>query len=231
MENKFASRLKELLESNRISKAQFTRDTGVSTPTLDKWLDGTLPNLSNALLIAEKYNVSLDWLCGTDIKKEVQNTSSFTEFNAQQYLVSLVVFLSEISFNVRKEKEGDGFCALDKIVIETDNQDLVHIISQTHSLLDTYRNGTLPKEMFIACINMLLQKYSDYVFEFGNFSEKKYVLFAIESLNEYYQENDIVSNADKIGVHNIMLCYENHSRDWTAFVSNEDINKLFTEDK
>ena len=71
--NTFKEHLANLLHEKNISKAQFCRDIGVSKPTLDKWLNienDILPTLANTLLIAEKYNISIDWLTGNEVKKD-----------------------------------------------------------------------------------------------------------------------------------------------------------------
>ena len=66
----FKNRLEELMHEKYITKAQFCRDIEISKPTLDKWLNidnDILPTLANTLRIAEKYNVSIDWLTGNEV--------------------------------------------------------------------------------------------------------------------------------------------------------------------
>ncbi len=48
--------------------AEFARKTGVSSPTLKRYEDGSLPSIAIASKIADAFSVSLDWLCArTDV--------------------------------------------------------------------------------------------------------------------------------------------------------------------
>ena len=50
--------------------ADFARKTGVSSPTLKRYEDGSLPSIAIASKIADAFSVSLDWLCArTDVKQ------------------------------------------------------------------------------------------------------------------------------------------------------------------
>lgn len=98
--NTFKEHLAQLMHEKHITKAQFCRDIEVSKPTLDKWLNtenGILPTLANTLLIAEKYNVSIDWLTGNEVI-QVDNKED-EDIDIIQKTFDSIVFLDE-HFNI-----------------------------------------------------------------------------------------------------------------------------------
>lgn len=108
----FKNHLKELMHEKYITKAQFCRDIEVSKPTLDKWLNtdnNILPTLANTLRIAEKYNISIDWLAGNDVTQVnnndnedvdiVRKTFEAIEFLDEHYNTTLKVTTSTHNFD------------------------------------------------------------------------------------------------------------------------------------
>lgn len=61
-----------LLKENNISAYRVGKDTGISQNTLSYWKKGTgQPKLDKLQIIADYFNVSLEWLMGTsDIKEK-----------------------------------------------------------------------------------------------------------------------------------------------------------------
>ena len=75
----FAERLKEARIQRDMKQNELAKAIGVSAQTIsmyeksEKDGKGKNPTLENALAIAEKLNVSLDWLCGKDYVEEQIN--------------------------------------------------------------------------------------------------------------------------------------------------------------
>lgn len=66
----FADRLKELRSDKGLTQAQFIEDLGITASALSSYEKNLKnPSISVAKRIAEKYNVSIDWLCGLSDKK------------------------------------------------------------------------------------------------------------------------------------------------------------------
>lgn len=57
----FPKRLKTLMEQKRLTQQKVAEMTGVSQPTVGKWLKGTLPNGVNFSNLASANGVSVDW--------------------------------------------------------------------------------------------------------------------------------------------------------------------------
>ena len=67
MKNKFAERLTELLEINRLSKRAFAEKIGVSAMSVSDWTNGNVqPTAENIYLTAEFFRVGSDYLLGLE---------------------------------------------------------------------------------------------------------------------------------------------------------------------
>lgn len=65
----FGERLKKILESKNISQMQFAKELGLTPPAINRWCNNvTQPDYDTLVTIAEKLNVSIDYLLGNDLK-------------------------------------------------------------------------------------------------------------------------------------------------------------------
>lgn len=69
----FAERLKEARTALKITQAELCKKSGVTAATISAYESadgnkGKNPSLDNALKLAQALNVSLDWLCGFNVK-------------------------------------------------------------------------------------------------------------------------------------------------------------------
>lgn len=89
----FAIRIKELRESLKMTQTQFSEYVDIKQQTLSGYERGIMkPPLDIAKSIAEKCNVSIDWLCGLSDKRNHSN-------NIQTYrdLADLLFLINEYS--------------------------------------------------------------------------------------------------------------------------------------
>lgn len=64
---KFGARVKQLRERKNLTQQNFAEMLGVTSATVISWeRGGKCPSVDTALAIAEKFGVSLDWLCGRE---------------------------------------------------------------------------------------------------------------------------------------------------------------------
>lgn len=65
MTEKFAERLKQLRSENNVGQIQLSQKIGVSKGVISLWENGLRePKLSNLVLLANYFNVSIDYLVG-----------------------------------------------------------------------------------------------------------------------------------------------------------------------
>lgn len=60
----FRSNFKKLLDSRGLTPTEFARTVDMSPGTVCRWLYERTPEILAALIIADYFNVSLDWLIG-----------------------------------------------------------------------------------------------------------------------------------------------------------------------
>ena len=68
----FADRLKQLRTELGLTQAQFVNDLGITASALSAYEKNLKnPSISVAKRIADKYHISIDWLCGLSDKKNI----------------------------------------------------------------------------------------------------------------------------------------------------------------
>lgn len=64
---KFAERLKELRNDNKLSQNSLAKQLGISQATINKWEKCIIvPTLDSAVIVAKFFNVSVDYLAGLE---------------------------------------------------------------------------------------------------------------------------------------------------------------------
>lgn len=109
----FAERLKEARIQRDMKQNELAKAIGVSAQTIsmyeksEKDGKGKNPTLENALAIAEKLNVSLDWLCGKDYKvdKSIKTLGDVARLVCDMWYWDSVIFEEHGGF--RTEVDGD----------------------------------------------------------------------------------------------------------------------------
>jgi transcriptional regulator with XRE-family HTH domain len=98
--NDFKSILGHLLSDKNLSQAELCRKTGIQTSLMSNYMKGSKsPALSNAILIAEALNVSLDVLSG----KSKYKTQEFAETKSKD------IFIDELLANYKAlNREGQN---------------------------------------------------------------------------------------------------------------------------
>ena len=101
--NTFGKRLRELrLETLNMNQREFAKRLGIPQPALSAYESGrNKPTIDSVINISDKCNVSIDWLCGRDIKPrniEVEAYSSVEkdapENDSNDYVIKATIYLS-----------------------------------------------------------------------------------------------------------------------------------------
>lgn len=179
----FAQRLKQIRESKGLKQNELAKKVGVTPNTISSYEradtegNGKKPTLENAQAIADTLDVSLDWLCGRTDNESV----SFTDFTANDYLKSIVTILLETSCSVSDNK------------IEIDNKDILQFITKVNTLIQAYRTASISEDLFDVCINKILSDYADYTIIANCFLNDQEVKDANIFLDDYLVGNPDVS--------------------------------------
>lgn len=217
--NVFSERLKAARIKKHISQAELAKAVGVSAATISSYetpSGAKVPSLDKAHAIAEILDISLDWLCGGEDAGKVK----ITDFNAETYLRSLVVVLTEMTNSFTDYPENN-----DGDILFT-NGAVVRYLKQCDDLLKVYRNGTLTRELYETCVEKIISNYRDYVIEYDNFlttAEAEEISMSVlniaEAENYNMRPGILETTLDGHG-------YDFASRKFEGFVSENDIKEL-----
>ena len=217
----FAERLKAARTEKHISQAELAKTVGVSAATISSYetpSGAKIPSLDKAAAIASELDISLDWLCG----KENAGKVKITDFDAETYLRSLVVVITEMTNTFEEYPKADRGNIL------LNNRKVVYFLKQCVDLLKVYRNGTLTKELYETCVEKIISNYSDCSIAYDNFlssdeaaAAEIFVLWLAEANNYDISPGVFKTELDGTG-------YGFASRDFEGFLSESDIKALLT---
>lgn len=93
----FIQRLKALMKSRNVTDKQLTEELGLAKNSVTYWKNkGNIPKGDTLELIAEYFNVSVDYLLGkTDIKKEQTDSDNLPASEEMQRLLKETSTLSD----------------------------------------------------------------------------------------------------------------------------------------
>lgn len=151
----FAQRMKQAREAKELKQNELAKAVGVTPTTISAYEksddegNGKKPTLENAQAIAEKLDVSLDWLCGMSDN----DTTSYTDFTAKDYFKSLITVLMETS-SVFDDTLQNG--------IVLNNPDILRFSKKINDLIKVYQAGSIPEDLLNVCIDKILNDYEHY---------------------------------------------------------------------
>lgn len=104
MSSLFSQRLKTLRKNMGLNQFEFAEFLGIKQPSLSKYeRNATSPTLDVVILISQKCNVSLDWLCNTST-----GISQFSSLNSIADVIRVLSLINQIdglNFEVNTEKK------------------------------------------------------------------------------------------------------------------------------
>ena len=60
----FQNRLRSLMENNGLNMSSLAELTGISVTSISRYFTGRVPDTTAMWMLADAFNVSIDWLCG-----------------------------------------------------------------------------------------------------------------------------------------------------------------------
>ena len=145
----FSIRIKELRTSLNMTQKEFSEHVGIKQQTLSGYERGIMkPPLDIAKEIAEKCNVSLDWLCGLTDKK---NYSDKIETYSDVIKILGQIEQTDIRMEIIHASEVDhpefhGFA--DTIAIAFDNAEMSHFLADYEQILEFKRDNVISDRLY-----------------------------------------------------------------------------------
>lgn len=169
MENRFGERLRQLRLENKMTQKAFAALVELTPSSVSAYEKGNrVPDLDIAQKIAEKTNVSLDWLCGiannkdkkVDIDSLVWKDGRGVHAWADDVL-KILAFLCKNNFGKIIDQEIDT--PFHNVSINFDDLYIMDFLLNVDKLLSLKKNGTLSTELLEAALAGLYKTHSDVI--------------------------------------------------------------------
>lgn len=172
-ENAISSHIKELRTSLKLTQNQFAETLNISTVSVSSYETGAkTPSLDMVINIAQKYNVSLDWLCGLSDKSP--STSIVSTYADIIEMLTAIVDNSnlniEITFDAPSNYNSDGIINFSVVppqlgTIRFNDSKITTFLHEWQDMLRLLKNGTIKKSLFELWLKDQLEKYNEPITE------------------------------------------------------------------
>lgn len=158
-----AIRIKELRTLLGMKQKEFATFVGCTAATLSAYENSSKsPSLEIIKGIAEKCNVSIDWLCGlTDEMDNTDNIETYTD------LIRLLLKIQKLelaphSFYFKASRNYNEFKDLSEIEtgIFTQNEEMYIIIQNIQKMQSVLNDGTIDQYIYDTWLEGFLEKYN-----------------------------------------------------------------------
>ncbi len=169
MGNRFGERLRQLRIEIKMTQKEFAELVGLTPSSISAYEKGNrVPDLDIAQKIAEKTNVSLDWLCGTETAqpKEINYNNLIWEDEAGNKciwtndILKMIAFLCDnniCSSSIEKDKFG-----FNNLFLKFGQNGVIDFYKNLDTLFSLKKNGVLSDDLYNAAVNGLYNSNDRY---------------------------------------------------------------------
>jgi len=154
--SKFSNRIKAIRNDRGMTQKDFAEFTESTTSTISAYENGTKnPSLEIVSTIAQKCEVSLDWLCGlTDTKKKERKIETYAD---------LLKIVHELLL-INEKMPVDWFIFHEHLIereeLRFNDSYLKNALLDLYKVYNLYLGDTVDKEMYEMLIDTLIKKHS-----------------------------------------------------------------------
>lgn len=163
----FADRLKELRTSLNLTQAEFVTDLGITASALSAYEKNQKnPSISVAKRIAEKYNISINWLCGLSEKKSIEDS-----IDTYSDILNILVKLdSKVKIKIKDSQYSDilGFTKDGKCII-FESENLQKYLIDWAKYKNLLHEKSIDDEIYQACLEKIFRESNTIINEDGNY--------------------------------------------------------------
>lgn len=154
----FAVRIKQLRESLKMTQTEFSDYIGIKQQTLSGYERGIMkPPLDIAKGIAEKCNVSIDWLCGLS---EKMNNSDEVETYGD--VIRLLIKLNQkIYIELSAESDSKSFNIF-QASINIGDSTIQSFIIEWKKIKRLHDDGTIDDDLYNLWVEKTVEKYNSH---------------------------------------------------------------------
>lgn len=157
IEKSFAERIKKLRVSMGLTQKQFGALINVAQTTLSSYEKGSkTPNIDTLYNIAEKCNVSMDWLCG---RTNLKNTDNFYSYS--DVFKTIVKLCKTVNFSIVEDSNIVYKNDVSQHYLEPKNTIVNDFLNRWRKIKEIYDDKTIDDETYNAVVNSLIEQYKD----------------------------------------------------------------------
>ena len=152
----FSERLRETRLKKKLNYKELAEISGVTATAISYYEKGTkMPQLDNAVKLAEALGVSLDWLCS------IENNSDESSGNMSTLTsLKLLIDTNEYSFKKESSDLSEGEFSLSFHFSCLLQDDIVGFVEEFIAIKELKENSSvLTDEMYNTLLNALFEKY------------------------------------------------------------------------
>lgn len=152
-----AKRLKELRESMNLTQSQFGDLINVAQTTLSSYENGSkTPNIDTLYNIAEKCDISMDWLCGRTNLKNIENFDSYSDV-----FKTIVKLCKSVKFSIIEDSNNVYKNDVSQHYLEPGNTIVNDFLNRWRKVKEIYDDKTIDEETYDTVVNSLIERYKD----------------------------------------------------------------------
>lgn len=159
-ENVISSRIKELRTGLNLTQSQFADSLNISTVSISSYETGAkTPSFDMVFNIAQKYNISIDWLCGLSEKKqrsfEIETYSDLINVLIQMVEVSDLGTTNEVRYTYENPETTYKIAS-----VNFDNQTIVDFFSEWHDVTQLCKKSPSGKKLYSIWLKDIEERYN-----------------------------------------------------------------------
>lgn len=152
----FSIRIKELREKMGMTQKEFSEHIGIRQQTLSGYERGVMkPPLDVAKNIAEKCNISLDWLCGLPEKENLEVVKDYKD------LFQLLIIITEQCPKLWNIYVSNPNFPDERAVFNTTDTTIVNFFKDWEKMFDLYSDGTIDEHLYHLWLDDKLKNYEN----------------------------------------------------------------------
>lgn len=160
MDYSFSKRIKELRTSLDLTQSQFAKEIGTTQATLSSYENtDKMPSIDTLIMIAQKYNVSLDWLCG--LQNEQLPVQTIFTYSDLIRALSAMAMNDNLKINFSISSVTENFCDHPEAQISIDDNTLISFFSEWIDVLALCRKSPSGQKLYNIWIKDILERYQE----------------------------------------------------------------------
>lgn len=183
----FSKRLKELRNDMNLTQKQFAEKVGTTSVTISAYENNAKkPSLEIVKDIAEKCNVSLDWLCGLSDKKNTDDEMT-TYADYLKLIIKIVnekIEIAKVSTKLEIPNNITGDTVHHYGMIEFFDDVVISFFDKWEKMLELYQNGTIDKKLYSLWLDDALKEYENFKID------NQYYITVGGDIREYGKQDD-----------------------------------------